>query len=114
MPQAFITLWKSVLNKCFINHASEIDKQISTGISLGNRSDQDVGGKWIWWSVPRESQIYHGNNKSWSYYRQVHRRYYLDDETDTCPCESALPISVVLVTANSFRIQRQPREFVLL
>ena len=42
MPTAFITLWKSALNKCFINHASGINRQISTGLSLGNRFDQDV------------------------------------------------------------------------
>ena len=33
---AFITLWKSDLNKCFINYASGINRRISTGLSLGN------------------------------------------------------------------------------
>ena len=45
MPPAFITLWKSALNKCFINHASGIDRRISTGLSLGNWVDHDVGDK---------------------------------------------------------------------
>ena len=71
MPPAFITLWKSALNKCFINHASGINRRISTGLSLGNWVDQDVGGKWVWWPVPGESRIYHRNNENWSYYRQA-------------------------------------------
>ena len=52
LPPAFIILWKIALNKCFINHASSIDRRISTGISLGNWVDQEVGGKWVWWPVP--------------------------------------------------------------
>ena len=55
IPTAFVTLWKSALNKCFINHASCIDRRISTSLSLGNWVDQEVGGKWVWWSVPGES-----------------------------------------------------------
>ena len=47
MPQAFITLWKSALNKCFVNQASGNDRQIATGLSLGNWFDQDMGGKWV-------------------------------------------------------------------
>mmetsp|Transcript_40850 Transcript_40850/g.46069 ORF Transcript_40850/g.46069 Transcript_40850/m.46069 type:complete len:193 (+) Transcript_40850:1227-1805(+) len=66
MPQAFVTLWKSTLNKCFINHASGIDRQISTGLSLGNWFDKDVGGKWVLWLVLGESQTYHHNDKNWS------------------------------------------------
>ena len=55
MPPAFITLWKSALNKCFINQSSDINQRITTGLLLGNWVDQDVGDKWVWWSVPGES-----------------------------------------------------------
>ena len=47
LPPAFITLWKSALNKCFINHASDIDKRISTSLSLKKWVGQEVGGKWV-------------------------------------------------------------------
>ena len=45
---SFIILWKSALNKFFINQTSRIDQRISTGLCLGNRVDQDVGDKWVW------------------------------------------------------------------
>ena len=45
MPPAFITLWKSALNKCYINHSSGIVRRISTGLLLGKWVNQEVGTK---------------------------------------------------------------------
>ena len=45
MPQSFINLWKSTLNKCFINQASGIHRRIKSGLTLENWSDQDVSKK---------------------------------------------------------------------
>ena len=43
MSPSFITLWKSALNKCFINQTLGITRQISIGLYLGKWIDQDVG-----------------------------------------------------------------------
>ena len=48
MPPAFITLWKSALNKCFNNQSSSIDCIISTVLKLGYWVDQDIEDKWVW------------------------------------------------------------------
>ena len=98
MPSSFITLWKSALKKCFINHTSSIDCRISAGKELGDWIAQDIEDKWVWWSVSGESRINQQNNDNWSYYRQVFRRYYLDDENASCPLALDLPISVVPIT----------------
>ena len=45
LPPAFITLWKSALNKCFINQNSTNIRRISTGLCLLNWVDQDVNEK---------------------------------------------------------------------
>ena len=45
MPVSFITLWKSAFNKCFINHCSGIDRRLSTGMELGDWTDQDIKNK---------------------------------------------------------------------
>ena len=52
--------------------------------------------------------------QKWSFYRQALCRYHLNNETNTCPFDYTLSISVVLVTANSVTIEGQTREFVLL
>ena len=91
-----------------------MDKRITTGLSLGNWVDQEVGGKWVWWSVPGESRIYHRNDNHWSYYRRALRRYHLDDETNTFPFGNVLPILVVPATANSVTIKGQTKKFILL
>ena len=114
MPLTFFTLLKSALNKRFINQASGIKRRIETGLSLGNWFDQDVEGQWIWWWVLGEPWIYHQHDESWSYCRQAYRRYYLVDETDTCPCEDAVTVSVVPVTANCVQTEGYNRESVLL
>ena len=64
MSQSFITLWKSALNKCFIDQTSGIHQRIESGLTLGNWFDQDVGKKWTWWLVYSESRIYRRNDDS--------------------------------------------------
>ena len=39
LPPSFITLWKSAVNKCFVNHSSTIDRIIFSGLCLGNWLD---------------------------------------------------------------------------
>ena len=73
-------------DKYFINHCSSIDCRLSTGMNFEN--------KWIWWSVPGESRIYKQNKDNWSYYCQAFRRFYLDNETATCPPDFNLLITV--------------------
>ena len=66
--------------------------------------DQDTNSKWTLWSVPNKSRIYRRNNENWSYYNQFHRRFYYNDESETCPMNLAIPISVTPVVA-SFTIE---------
>ena len=113
MPPAFVTLWKSALNKCFVNQFSSINQRISTNLEQGDWVDQDIEGKWVRWSIPGEFRIYQRNNNNWSYYRQRYCRYYLDDEAVSCPLNLALSISVVPV-ATRFRIEGLTTVFVLL
>ena len=63
MPPLFIILWKSSLNKCFIDHSLTIDHWILTGLYLDNWVDQNVKNKWMWWFIPGESQIYQQNKE---------------------------------------------------
>ena len=66
--------------------------------------DQDINDKWMWWFVPNESKIYRRNKENWSYYNRYHRRFYYNDDSETCPMNFAIPISVTPVAA-SFAIE---------
>ena len=114
MPKSFITLWKSTLTKCFIDQASGIQRCIAPGLTLGNWFDQDVGKKWKWWLVQGESRIYRRNDNSWTFYRQFRRRYYLDEDTQTCPGPEAMPVSVAPLTSICIVTEGHSRNFVLL
>ena len=39
MPTSFITLWKSALDKCFLNNCSSIKRLLATGKQLGGWTD---------------------------------------------------------------------------
>ena len=45
-PPSLITLWKSSLNKCFINQSSTIAQGLSSGLCLNKWFHQDMRDKW--------------------------------------------------------------------
>ena len=95
IPASFITLWKYALDKFFVNNCSNIKRLLTTGKQLGGWTDRDIKTKWMWGSVPTELRIYKRNKDNWSYYRQTRcRRFALVDESDTCPLNVAISISV--------------------
>ena len=103
MPALFITLWKSDLDKCFLNKCSSIKYLLATGKQLSGWTDQDIKSKQMWWSVPTESPLYKRNKDKWSYFRKTCcRRFALDNELDTCPLNVSISISVKPVAAGFF------------
>ena len=72
MPQSFTTLWKSALNKCFIDQSSGINRRIQTGLTLGIWHNQNGGKKWKWWLRHTDSRVYCRNDDGWTYYCNRH------------------------------------------
>ena len=114
MPQSFTTLWKSALNRCFIDQSSGIQRRIESGLTLGNWFDQDVGKKWKWWLRHANSRIYYCNYDGWTYFCNRHRRYCQEEDTQTCPVPDAVPISVVHITSSCVITEGYSRDFTLL
>ena len=67
----------------------------------------------MWWLVLGEIYIYQRTGETWSYYSQRQSHYYLGEETNACPLDQALSVSVSTVP-NYFKIKETATKFTFL
>ena len=81
----------------------------------GNSLDSELNNKWVWWSVPSESQLYKNNGDNWLLYSKkcFGRHYYYSNPVKSCLIVHAPPISIFIETSSSYKVNSFQGKWIL-